>query len=198
MSAIESPSGEPQGHTLRWIWAQKYFRDGGGLRWRDEADGLPPSALLITSPHDVEARFGKKRSTTWIGYKVHLTETCDNDAPHLIVNAKTAPVGRATPEIHGSLPDRDLLPGKQMVGAGYIASDLLLLQSVHQLRHPSDSVAIRIQRSSPHCNAGIRPLRTIIATAATRIAATQTGLLLPNLINWYRGSAFGKGGYIKR
>jgi hypothetical protein len=30
----------------------------------DEEDGLPPSALPITSPHDLEARFGKKRATT--------------------------------------------------------------------------------------------------------------------------------------
>jgi transposase len=124
----------PAIEALRWIWVQKYFRDRGGLRWRDEADGLPPSALLITPPHDVEPRFGKERSTTWIGYKIHLTETCDDDAPHPIVNATTAPApaGRATPEIHGSLPDRELLSGKQMVDAGCIAFDLPL-RSVHQL-----------------------------------------------------------------
>jgi hypothetical protein len=26
---------------------------------------------------------GKKRETRWTGYKVHLTETCEEDAPHL-------------------------------------------------------------------------------------------------------------------
>jgi len=34
---------------------------------------LPPSALLITSPYDVEARYSRKKSTTWTGYKVHFT-----------------------------------------------------------------------------------------------------------------------------
>ncbi len=34
---------------------------------------LPPSALLITSPDDVEARYSRKKSTTWTGYKVHFT-----------------------------------------------------------------------------------------------------------------------------
>jgi DNA invertase Pin-like site-specific DNA recombinase len=37
----------------------------------------PPGAQLIVSPYDVEARWSDKRSTTWIGYKVHLTETAD-------------------------------------------------------------------------------------------------------------------------
>src|SRR6266567_2485613 len=31
---------------------------------------------IIRSPYDPEARTGKKRETTWFGYKVHLTETC--------------------------------------------------------------------------------------------------------------------------
>lgn len=57
--------------------------DAGAPRWR--ADGeLPPCAVRITSPHDPEARFATKRETNWLGYKVHLTESCDADAPHLI------------------------------------------------------------------------------------------------------------------
>lgn len=40
----------------------------------------------MDSPYDPDARFGNKRSTTWTGYKVHLTETCDTDAPrHMTV-----------------------------------------------------------------------------------------------------------------
>ena len=31
---------------------------------------------IIRSPYDPEARTGKKREMTWLGYKVHLTETC--------------------------------------------------------------------------------------------------------------------------
>jgi hypothetical protein len=33
-------------------------------------------------------------NTSWSGYKVHVTETCDTDSPHLIINveATSAPV----------------------------------------------------------------------------------------------------------
>jgi transposase len=37
------------------------------VQWRSN-DDLPPAALLIQSPYDVEARFGVKRTTTWTGY----------------------------------------------------------------------------------------------------------------------------------
>ena len=128
--APRSLRGLPALESLRRIRVQQFYRDDGGLRWRNEADGLPPASLLITSPHDVEARYGKKRATTWIGYKVHLTETCDDDMPHLIVNATTTPApvpdGRTTSEIHRALSGRDLLPGLQMVDASYIDADLLM------------------------------------------------------------------------
>jgi transposase len=31
---------------------------------------------MIRSPYDPEARTGKKRELVWLGYKVHVTETC--------------------------------------------------------------------------------------------------------------------------
>jgi transposase len=31
-----------------------------------------------------------KREVTWVGYKVHLTETCDEDLPHLITHVETS------------------------------------------------------------------------------------------------------------
>ena len=37
----------------------------------------------------LHARLGVKRNQGWIGYKVHLTETCDDDEPHLIVHTET-------------------------------------------------------------------------------------------------------------
>jgi hypothetical protein len=32
-----------------------------------------------------------KRTLSWTGYKVQVTETCDDDAPHLITHVKTCP-----------------------------------------------------------------------------------------------------------
>ena len=45
-----------------------------------EGDGLPPGHLRIASPYDTDARWGAKRDAFWLGYKLHITETCD-DAP---------------------------------------------------------------------------------------------------------------------
>ena len=39
---------------------------------------------MIASPYDPDARYSTKRGIAWVGYKVHLTETCDEDQPHLI------------------------------------------------------------------------------------------------------------------
>ena len=70
---------------------------------------------MIQSPYDPEAQFAQKRTQEWVGYKTHLTETCDADAPHLIVNvettAATAPDSALTATIHAHLAQRDFPPG---------------------------------------------------------------------------------------
>jgi len=68
----------PEIETLRQIWVQQYLMDGEELRWREPQD-LPPARVAINSPHDPEARYSHRRSTIWVGYKVHLTEMCDED-----------------------------------------------------------------------------------------------------------------------
>ena len=52
---------------------------------------MPSPAGLISSPYDTEARYSTKREVGWVGYKAHLTETCDDDRPRLIVNVATTP-----------------------------------------------------------------------------------------------------------
>ena len=52
--------------TLRRVWIQHYHASEQGTPWRTDQE-LPPSALLITSPDDVEARYSRKKSTTWTG-----------------------------------------------------------------------------------------------------------------------------------
>jgi transposase len=46
-----------------------------------EGDGLPPGHARIASPYDLDARWGVKREEFWLGYKLHITETCDNAPP---------------------------------------------------------------------------------------------------------------------
>jgi hypothetical protein len=101
-----------------------------GVVWRTPSEGIPPSLLVIASPYDPETHYAKKRTTTWIGYKVNLTETCDADRPRLITHVATtlAPVagGDALGSIRADLAAHDLLPNTHLVDAGYVDADLLL------------------------------------------------------------------------
>jgi transposase len=117
--------------TLRRVWAEycEAPAPDGTLRLRDP-QAMLPMALTIHSPYDTDAREATKRSTTWTGYKVHLTETCDDDRPHLIVQVgttrATTPAVAALPQIQASLAARDLLPDEQYVDAGYTSAPLLV------------------------------------------------------------------------
>jgi transposase len=118
--------------TLRRVWIQQYVYLEGVIRWR-EADSTPPSALMISSPYDIQAHYARKRSTSWIGYKVHLTETCDEERPHLITHIETtaAPAGDsdAVVPIHQALEKRELLPSTHLVDTGYVEANLLVKTS---------------------------------------------------------------------
>jgi len=87
----------PQVQLLRQIWQQHYEEVNGQMRWRDGP--AVSSAERIVSPYDPQARSGRKRDTVWLGYKSHLTETCEQDANalHLIVHVETT---LATTEDH--------------------------------------------------------------------------------------------------
>lgn len=77
-----------QVQLLRQMWVQQFFWEEGSLRLRNK-DALPPAHLTIRSPYDPQAHFGQKRDLTWYGYKVHFSETCDPDFPHLITCVQT-------------------------------------------------------------------------------------------------------------
>jgi transposase len=65
----------PSVDILHQTWVHQYYTDEHGyLRWR-QAHDLPPAGMRMDSPYDPDAHFGNKRSITWTGYKVHVTET---------------------------------------------------------------------------------------------------------------------------
>jgi transposase len=115
--------------TLRRVWAEQYVGEPGQLHWREVKD-MPSPAELISSPYDPEARYSTKRQMEWVGYKVHFTETCDEDRPNLIVNVETTPA--TTPDdnmidvVHESQEPRALLPGEHLVHKGYTDSQVLV------------------------------------------------------------------------
>jgi transposase len=127
----------PAVQTLGQMWAQPYPRQEGQVR-RRAARELAPAGERFDSPYDPEAHDGHKRTTTWTGSKVHLTETCDPHAPHLITHvettsASTTDVTMAAP-IHEALAAQALLPSTHVVDAGYIDATLLVSSAAqHQV-----------------------------------------------------------------
>jgi len=119
----------PAIQTLRRVWVQSFYWDEGALRWR-ELSNAPAAGALINSPYDPEALFAQKRETLWTGYKVHLTETCDDDSPHLITHVETTPAPQADdaalPHIHKALADHELLPEQHLVDTGYVDAQELV------------------------------------------------------------------------
>ena len=127
----------PAVRTLRAVWVQQYDAPDvtGVVHWREEAD-WPPSAVLIQSPHDPDARDSTKRDTHWVGDKAHLTETCDADRPHLITDVQTTVATTADvtmlPQIQEDLAWRDRLPAEHLVDSGYVdAAQVVTSRDAH-------------------------------------------------------------------
>ncbi|GAA6614404.1 hypothetical protein NUACC26_001810 [Scytonema sp. NUACC26] len=113
----------PAIEVLRRTWLHQYYIDytdvpedtAGKLRWRNAAD-LPKAGDRFDSPYDTDGRYANKRSTTWTGYKVHITETCDANDVHLITNVETTQAQLSdvdqTELIHLSLESKALSPSE--------------------------------------------------------------------------------------
>lgn len=112
----------PAVQILRQVWLQQFYREAEHVLLRTE-EQMPPCAQRIISPYDHEARFSTKRETHWTGYKLHLSETCDTDRPHLITQVQTTPSTTAdnlvTPLVQASLAQADRLPSEHLVDEGY-------------------------------------------------------------------------------
>jgi transposase len=115
--------------TLRQVGEQNYHRSDEQLRWRPSKE-IPPECENINSPYDPEARYSQKRIKTWVGYKVHVTETCEPDTPHLITHVETTNATFADDEvltpIHDDLETKALLPATHLVDAGYVTASRLV------------------------------------------------------------------------
>src|SRR5882724_1719455 len=146
LDALETPA-VPEGlrelpslEALRRTWQRHYERTARapaspgeppthGVRFKASRE-LPPAAEGIESPYDVEARYRHKRDTQWTGYMVHVSETCDPTAPHLLTHVHTTPAtvheAQCTAPIQQALIDKDVPPQEHLVDAAYISSELLV------------------------------------------------------------------------
>jgi transposase len=146
LDALEAPTAPtplrdlPMITALRRTWQRHYERatgEGGtldhsgraGIRFKSNRE-LPPAAASIESPYDPEARYRQKCDTQWTGYMVHVSETCEPTAPHLLtqVHTTTAAVYEAqcTVPIHQALSAKELAPREHFVDGAYISADVLV------------------------------------------------------------------------
>jgi hypothetical protein len=59
------------------------------VRFKDQRE-LPLAAEGMEPPYDIDVRYRRKRDQTqWVGYIVHVSETCDLDEPHLLTHVHT-------------------------------------------------------------------------------------------------------------
>ncbi len=154
LARIDDPH-TPQGlkdfaevEILRRLWEQHYKLIDGEIRVLDPKE-MPEAARRIESPYETEARYSTKRSMGWVGYKVHLTESCDEGFPHLITNvhttAATATDVKQLSAIQEGLAASGVLPAEQLADASYVCGSNLVSSHARQI----DLTATRI-RVDPH------------------------------------------------
>ena len=118
----------PAVEILRQIWVQQFYQDeADNVKWRKNGQSAP-SSIMIASPYDTDTRYSTKRGETWVGYKVHVTETCADDEAHFITDIQTTistdqdvDVMR---DIHSGLRRLDLVPNEHLVDTAYVAADV--------------------------------------------------------------------------
>ncbi|MEV6984481.1 transposase [Sphaerisporangium sp. NPDC051017] len=115
--------------TLRRCWVQQFYRDHTGVRLREQKD-LPAGRDRLAGPYDTDARYAVKRGSGWTGYKVHLTETCEPDRPHLVTHVATTPApvddSEVTALVHEGLERQGVLPDEHAVDSAYVSAEQLV------------------------------------------------------------------------
>jgi hypothetical protein len=112
---------------LATVWAQQFEVVEGQVAYRKESayDGQ----TQIQTPHDPEARYSKKRSQEWIGDKLQVTETDDEDQPHLItdvtVTSSVETDHEALDGIQERLIEREVPPDQHLSDGGYVSAENL-------------------------------------------------------------------------
>jgi transposase len=110
--------------TPELAWLQQFYA-GDPISCR-KADDLPPSAVVVSSPYDADARYSKERETIWTGYKIHVTETCDEDTPNIVTDVGTTVDHAVTGAVQRRLARRSLTPREHLVDTAYVPADHLV------------------------------------------------------------------------
>ncbi len=126
--------------TLRRTWQRHYERNDEGattpgeggerqVRFKDKRE-LPKAAEGLESPYDIDAHYRHKRETQWTGYMAHVSETCEEETPHLLTHVHTTSASvheaKCTTVIEEALVEKALAPDDHLVDAAYVSADLLV------------------------------------------------------------------------
>ena len=135
LDALAAP-GAPEGlgelaqvQVLESVWQRHYERRQGKVHFLAQSE-LSSVSEAVESPYDPEARYRKRAGKKWVGYFVHLSESCDDDMPHLLTNTHTttASVHEAlcTKLIQQKLVDKGLTPEQHLTDSAYVNAELLV------------------------------------------------------------------------
>lgn len=132
VQAPEAPAavrGCSQIALLQQVWQQHFEQVEGRIKWRDGP--LVGNEQRVVSPYDPEARQSRKRETEWLGYKVHLSETCEpEEEVHLITQVRTT--AATTQDVEETAPllsrlrERELAPETMLLDSGYQSLELIV------------------------------------------------------------------------
>ena len=133
LQAVEAATGLPwlqeipAVQTLRQVWAEQVY---GPTRTAALAygAGAGPFGRGRSPPPTIQTPgIARNGGSAWVGYKVHLTETCDDGQPAVMTQVLTPPAttpdGVIGPAIHQDLAIRDLLPGLHRLDGGYVDAE---------------------------------------------------------------------------
>ena len=195
LEAVYGPSSPPwlrelpAVDVLRRVLVQNYTRTSTGngrevIKRREkepEGDGLPPGHARIASPYDLDARWGVKREEFWLGYKLHVTETCDDEPrcgcpaagdggtgrrghdgdcaapafPNLITHVATTDAtvtdNQMTAGIDDDLAGKTLAPGRHYLDSGYLSAALVVAEAA---RHGIALIGPLLADTSAQARAG--------------------------------------------
>ena len=113
----------PEVQVLKTVWAQQFREVEGKIIY--QAGTTYDGHVQIQTPHDPEARYSRKRVQEWIGGKVQVTETDDEEYPHVITDIAGTCSSKtdyeALAEIQERLIERQCIPEKQYVDSKYVS-----------------------------------------------------------------------------
>lgn len=105
----------------------------------------PAGRGVIETPHDPQVRGSKKGGTRWLGFKAQITESCDDDAPSLIVDVEATEAttydGALLEGAQERMAQQGMVPQEQYVDQSYTSGENLARRAqrgMHLLGRPQE------------------------------------------------------------